>query len=296
MTQDVSDLRANANEAIVRAAQVIGKSKQRRVIFEAIYKGKRMIKTAEELANLFTHIKPQNRRRILALDCARALVNDKLVEQVKDPKTKRAAYRKVGFYTKHRDRILRIVDNPKGAEKIATKQNPIGKNEAWVRILVPKAAQPVFVTVGDIYSFATNRKSIKINPDLLRNIKEEEIKERFKKIIKESGVFKDWGGEKSDLYSTRVQIRKGKRVATAIVFKGRATKGKLTPEKMGKRGDQIDRLFQSAAELFLVVYPGQIDESIVNQMHVFALAKATTSKSPIYYGVIDHDDLLELFS
>ena len=123
----------------------------------------------------------------------------------------------------------------------------------------------------------------------MKSVAEKTIKQAFVKIIGESGSFKDWGGEKSDLYTTRVRFA-GKRVATAIAFKGKATSGKLVPAKMGKNGDQINRLFEEPAELFLIVYGGQIDPSIISQMQAFAIGKAMIGRK-IHYGVVDGTDL-----
>ena len=77
---------------------------------------------------------------------------------------------------------------------------------------------------------------------------------------------------------------------TAFAFKGKGTTGILTPKKMGKKGDQIQRLFKSAAQVFILQYWGQIDESVIEQMIAFAEAKSATEGSTIYYGVIDGDD------
>lgn len=62
---------------------------------------------------------------------------------------------------------------------------------------------------------------------------------------------------------------------------------------MGKNGDQIERLCSEPAQLFLVVYNGQIEPSIISQMQAFAIGKAISGKI-IYYGVIDCDDLSRL--
>jgi hypothetical protein len=116
------------------------------------------------------------------------------------------------------------------------------------------------------------------------------IKDAFARIAGEGGKFKDWGGEKSDLYTNKLRV-KGKRRATAIAFKGKGTTRKLVPAKMGKNGDQIDRLFDEPAEVFLIVYCGQIDSSIVSQMQAFAIAKKALRGQKVYFGVIDDDDL-----
>ena len=48
----VADIRANLNENIVHAANTIGKSKDRRKVFEAIYKGKQKVKAVDEITQI----------------------------------------------------------------------------------------------------------------------------------------------------------------------------------------------------------------------------------------------------
>ena len=121
-------------------------------------------------------------------------------------------------------------------------------------------------------------------------MKEDKFKKGIKKILGEKGKFQDWGGEKNDLYTTRVKID-GKRVATAFAFKGPGKRGKLTPKMMGKNGDQIQRLFASgAADVYVLQYWAQIDESVVEQMKALATARSATERKKIRYGVIDGID------
>ena len=105
----------------------------------------------------------------------------------------------------------------------------------------------------------------------------------------------DWGGEKNDLFTTRLVID-GKRLSTAMAFKGRGTTGKLTPGKLGKNGDQIQRLFQSSANVFLVQYYGQIDESVLDQMTELAKAKSGSTGQKILFGVIDKADTTRIMN
>ena len=77
---------------------------------------------------------------------------------------------------------------------------------------------------------------------------------------------KDWGGEENDLYSTNVTVG-GRRVATAFVLKGRGEAvTTLQLAHCGHNGDQIVRLFQSPAELFVLQFVGMISENIVKDM------------------------------
>lgn len=101
--------------------------------------------------------------------------------------------------------------------------------------------------------------------------------------------FQDWGGEPNDLYTTKVRF-KGKRRPVAFAFKGPGTKGMLTPKKLGKNGDQIQRLFLSPADIFLVQYHDQVGQAVYEQMKVFATVCSIREGKQIWYGVIDGDD------
>ncbi len=72
-------------------------------------------------------------------------------------------------------------------------------------------------------------------------------------------------------------------------------KGKLTPGKLGKNGDQIQRLFESAGQVFLIQYWSVIDESVVKQMEQLAIAKSVMTGQEIFYGIIDGQDSKRLF-
>jgi hypothetical protein len=87
---------------------------------------------------------------------------------------------------------------------------------------------------------------------------------------------------------------KGKRYATAFGFKGPGKSGKLTPGKMGKNGDQIQRLFSSTAQVLIVQYEGEIAESVVEQMQRLAVSKSIEESEQIFYGVIALEDSYRL--
>ena len=84
------------------------------------------------------------------------------------------------------------------------------------------------------------------------------IARTVRRSIGETGSFTDWGGERNDLFTSKIHL-KGKRRAVAFAFKGPGTSGALTPRKLGKNGDQIQRLFLSPAEVFVIQYHGQIE-------------------------------------
>ena len=162
-----------------------------------------------------------------------------------------------------------------------------------VPIFLPKKAVSVKqLTVDNIDSFAKVRDLRHLEYQNIP-IEEFKFKQGLQKILGEQGTFQDWGGESDDLFSTRLVI-KGERKNATFGLKGRGTKGILTPKKMGKRGDQIQRLFRAPADVFLIQYWGQIDESIIEQMKQFAIAKSALENRIIYFGVIDDQDTLRI--
>jgi hypothetical protein len=97
------------------------------------------------------------------------------------------------------------------------------------------------VTADSIDSFSKimqqDYRPSKKDLEKLREIPEQQIKQAFAEIIGEPGVPKDWGGERSDLMTTRA-ILDEERVSTAFAFKGPAKFGPLTIAGLGKNGDQ----------------------------------------------------------
>lgn len=134
---------------------------------------------------------------------------------------------------------------------------------------------------------------MKAAPD--QSVSEKAFKQGIQKLIGETGVFQDWGGERNDLYTSKVKF-KGQRRTVAFAFKGPGTGGILTPRKLGKNADQIQRLFLSPAEVFIVQYHGQIDQSVLEQMRAFATLNSVKEGKRIWYGVIDGDDTLKLLA
>ncbi len=286
MPVQVTDIRANLNENIVHAANVLGRSGDRRKVFEAIYHGKRRVKTVDDI------VRATGLKSVRVLQEGGKLHANHIVEKTK--KDGQTAYEKYDIYTQHKPKVLALVDHPEKVKKVPTKQTP-AVSEATFHIRVPgRKPRAIPVTVDDIHSFRKIKKVTNIDSSLpLGKMAESKLKAGLKKIIGETHSFKDWGGEKNDLYTSKL-VYGGKRRRAAFALKGKGTKGPLTPKKMGKNGDQIARLVSSAADMFFVLYHGKIDESVISQLEAFAVGKAI-SGGVIYYGVIDGDDLNRLY-
>ena len=286
MTQKVADIRAHLNENIVHAARIIGRSRYRKKVFEAIYRGKKAVKAVSEI------MRATGMGRVRVLQEASKLAANGIVEQTRC--ARETGYRKDRTLSDHKRKILSIVESPTKASKYPTQQSPRVSGTAAVRITIQsRVRQPREITVDDVESFNRIRAFPTVRPNTrLNRIAEKRIKRALKGIIGENHEFKDWGGEKNDLFTNKLKLG-GARRAAAFAIKGKATQGTLTPKKMGFNGDQIARLFGSAAEVFFVVYHGKVDESVHEQMRVFGFARSFSGR-PVCYGVIDGDDLNRL--
>jgi len=290
MPIDITDVRSSPNDQIAHAARVIGRSEDCQNVFNAISYGKKKIKTVTEITDI------TSLPRIRVLQLAGKLCNNQIVKKVKVGKE--LAYEKDQFFSENKNRILKLARNKNQLEKFPTKINPINKEVIYISI--PKKMVDVEqITIDDIDSFdrvkdeSLNQKSLAIERSI--DIEEKIFKKGLQKILKEEGIFQDWGGETDDLFSTRL-VLKGRRKTVVFGLKGKGTTGILTPEKMGKRADQIQRLFRAPADVFLVQYGGQINETILEQIKNFAISKSYYEGKKIYYGLIDGQDSVRIIN
>ncbi|MCJ8151858.1 hypothetical protein [Shinella sedimenti] len=117
---------------------------------------------------------------------------------------------------------------------------------------------------------------------LLETMPEDDVKQAFADIIGEPYVPKDWGGEKSDLTTTKITLD-GKTHPTAFIFKGPSVRGEMHPANMGKRGDQLVRVFDEPVNLVVVQHWNKIANSVVR----IAEALAYDPRQPRQYCIID---------
>jgi len=139
----------------------------------------------------------------------------------------------------------------------------------------PTTGPAQLLSVDDIDSFAKVR-SIKAEQvaDLLdaRGVlpfPEAKVKDAICSIVDEPYQDKDWGGERSDVFTTRV-VYQGRRIPTAMLLKGPAVGPVLYPAGLGKRGDQDLRLFNEPAEILIVQFNGKIDSAVYQRLRTQA--------------------------
>jgi hypothetical protein len=285
MTTSVSDKFSNFNDNLAHYGKVLARSKHRQHIFETIYRGKQAVKTQEDLrkATKFSRVK------ILQIT-ATLFANNMIHREKKDG---HFVYKKGDlFFSTYRDRILNLARNEKSLAKLPTKINPRASGNGNVTIRVPtKSFDVKCVTIDDVDSFSKAKRVPQ--GQVMKPIAENKFKQGVQRIIGEKGKFTDWGGEKNDLFSTKVKLN-GKRITSAFAFKGKGKKGVLKPKDFGKNGDQIQRLFQSDAKLFMLQYWNRLDQAVYEQMHSLAIAKSAMTGDKIYFGIIDGDDTQRL--
>jgi len=283
MTQPVSDVRSNPNDNIAFAAAVLGRSKDRIAVFKEIHRGRKTTKTATEIANA-TGLK---RKRVV--EEAVKLIHKEIIKKAK--RDGEIAYTREGFFYTYRNKVLSLATNPTKLKNYPTKYN-LKVTGARISVSFPKKwAHTATITIDDIDSFSRVYRAKSAAGPV--NMQEAAFKRGIQTIIDEKGRFKDWGGETSDLFTNRLRFQ-GRRCSAAMALKGRATKGLLTPARMGKNGDQIQRLFVEDADVFLIQSGGQIAPSVVQLMATHAQVKSAYTGRKIYYGVIDGDDSARL--
>ncbi len=136
-----------------------------------------------------------------------------------------------------------------------------------------------------------------VNPSLVAgyltegylDLPEDTIQMALEQILDVSFHKKDWSGELNDLYTANVMIN-GARVATAFLLKGNGLKKKVMEiSDCGKNGDQLVRLVDSPASLFVVQFVGEISENVIRDVEGKVEALKAREK-PSYYCIMNGQD------
>lgn len=120
----------------------------------------------------------------------------------------------------------------------------------------------------------------------LRDIPERQVKELFCSLLSEADVPNDWGGEETDVYSSNLTVE-GKRCSAAFLLKGPAKFHEMTLADCGKNGDQIYRLFNTPADVFVLQHCHKVTPAVRKTMEAFALSQYSRS---CMYTIIDGYD------
>jgi hypothetical protein len=155
------------------------------------------------------------------------------------------------------------------------------------------------IYIDDIDSF---REVKKVQPNSINqylskhgyiNLDEDSIQKGIEQILGVPFHKQDWGGEENDLYTANLKIR-DKRVATAFLLKGNGLKvNSMEIKHCGKNGNQILRLFDSPAELFIVQFVGNISEYVIKDVQS-KINELKLKGKKVWYCIIDGQDTARL--
>jgi hypothetical protein len=104
------------------------------------------------------------------------------------------------------------------------------------------------------------------------NLLEDIVEQIIAKIIGEVYRIKDWAGENDDMFTAQMMLH-GRNVRTSFLLKGSGLKGPLKPKNLGKNGDQITRMMDQPAELFVVQHVNRVDPAVRKQLQDAVIAR-----------------------
>lgn len=148
--------------------------------------------------------------------------------------------------------------------------------------------------VEDIDSF---RKVRDVNPATVMDVlkdgyldqSEDSIQTALERILSVPFHKKDWGGEQNDLYTANLQVN-GVRHETAFMLKGPGLSSRTMEIKhCGVNGDQILRLCNSPAKLFVIQFVGLISEAVVSDIDG-KIRQARSEGKDAWYCIMDGQD------
>ena len=281
--QHTTEFVATSEETIQKIANDLHASDRKLRVFKAIYSGGGKPKDAKVLARE-THLS-----EMVVLQLATPMAHQQYCERVKHDG--RIAFKKYHHINAVRHRIFRLAQNPNLLAKHVSTRTPRATVSVHVKSRERTEIRVREVFIDDVKEFrrARSLKASKLPTLSPQRLPEKIFKYGVASILGNKGKFTDWGGEKNDLYTSNITIG-GPRISTAFAFKGPATPPPLTPAKLGKNGDQIGRLFSTAAEGFFVQFEGKIEESVKDSMLAHAIRKSHETRHEILYGVIGLED------
>ncbi len=109
-------------------------------------------------------------------------------------------------------------------------------------------------------------------------------KELICSLLGEYEVPKDWGGEEADVFSSNLLIG-GVRKTGAFLLKGPAKFHPMTLKDCGKNGDQIYRLFNIPAQVYIVQHCHSIGAAVRKTVEAFVTQRAISV--PCQYVFMD---------
>jgi hypothetical protein len=117
---------------------------------------------------------------------------------------------------------------------------------------------------------------------LMTMIPELAIKELICSLLGEHSVPGDWGGEESDVLSSNLIVDDCRHTG-AFLLKGPSRFHPMKPTDLGKNGDQLYRLFNIPAHIYVVQHCHTIGAAVRKQAEAFALARSFVAPCRIVF-------------
>jgi hypothetical protein len=169
-------------------------------------------------------------------------------------------------------------------------EGPLYHRRSKRELIAADTGQAKRVFIDEIDSFqqcrdAENWAVEQLLKDGLLRLSEPEVKKAIHSILGDPEIQKDWGGERSDIFTTQFEFR-GQRYQAAMVLKGPSVGKHVSIADQGKKGDQIVRLFEQAADFFVVQANGVFEPTLVKHVQQTAVSQ----NRELYYCLIDGRD------
>lgn len=107
----------------------------------------------------------------------------------------------------------------------------------------------------------------------MRGVPEQSVKELLCRLLGEPSIPNDWGGEESDVLSANLGVN-GRRQTAAFLLKGPSRFHQMKPTDLGRNGDQLYRLFNIPADVFVIQHCHNIGAAVRKQALAFALQRS----------------------
>jgi len=281
MTQPVIDLGSNLEENLERWSKALSGGGGKLTVFQVIYSGKRGRWTAKDIsARIRRKLSPKR-----VTECGKKLLGDGLIRQVDGLYP--IVYEKIPDVHHRKGSILRLAGNRRQREALPTKR----RARVNVRISSDRRWAVREITVDDIDQFRGVRR-FGVPRKLLKPLPEAKFKRALQKLFHDLGNHPDWGGEKGDFFTNNLRIN-GKRYSSAFALKGPGVGVKVVhPGDWGKRGNQIQRLVEAPARVFILQFEGQFNQDSIDQLRRLVEHKAQAQRARFFYGVIGREDSL----
>jgi hypothetical protein len=203
------------------------------------------------------------------------------------------ALRHVGALVKRLEAVVRK-ESRRDDEKARAAQDEAGTCGQGLAEKESEARRKVRLYVEDIDSFSLVRE---VKPSMVAhflkdgcmNMAENVVKLALEQILHVPSHRKDSPAELDDIYTANVMVS-GRRLATAFMLKGPGIGTKeMDIKHCGSKGNQLVRLFDAPAELFVVQFTGVIKEMVVKDVEGKVRARRAEGK-PAQFLIMEGQD------